>query len=137
MSAYLHKQQHQHREAAGRSLAMRSVLTILVLLAATGVASAHAALDHAVPRVGSTVTQAPKEVVLWFTERLEPTFSSIEVRNEQGAPVTTGKAAVSGDRTQLRVSLKKLPAGTYKVIWHVLSIDTHRTEGSFTFRVGP
>lgn len=116
---------------------MRSVLTILVLLAATEIASAHAALDHAVPRVGSTVTQAPKEVVLWFTEQLEPTFSSIEVRNEQGAAVTAGRAAVGGDRTQLRVPLKKLSAGTYRVIWRVLSVDTHRTEGNFTFRVGP
>ncbi|MSP32816.1 MAG: hypothetical protein EXR03_08360 [Pseudolabrys sp.] len=28
-------------------------------------------------------------------------------------------------------------AGTYKVIWRVLSVDTHRSQGNFTFRVGP
>ena len=76
-------------------------------------------------------------MVLWFTEKLEPAFSSIEVRNEQGASVTTSKATVVGDRTQMRVSLKSLPPGTYKVFWRVLSVDTHRTEGNFTFRVGP
>ena len=104
--------------------------------AAPATAFAHAQLDHAAPKVGSTVDQSPKEVVLWFTEKLEPAFSSIEVRNEQGATVSTGKATVVGDRTQLRVPLKSLPPGAYKVIWRVLSVDTHRTQGDFTFRVG-
>ena len=35
-----------------------------------------------------------------------------------------------------RVGLKPLAAGTYRVHWHVLSVDTHTTQGSFTFRVG-
>ena len=100
-------------------------------------AEAHALLDHASPRVGNTVTPAPREVVLWFTQKLEPAFSSIEVRNEQGASVTTGNATVIGDRTQMRVTLKALPKGTYKVLWRVLSVDTHRTQGDFSFHVGP
>jgi methionine-rich copper-binding protein CopC len=29
-----------------------------------------------------------------------------------------------------------LSPGTYRVHWHVLSVDTHKTEGSFSFRVG-
>ncbi|HJS62184.1 MAG TPA: copper resistance protein CopC, partial [Pseudolabrys sp.] len=29
------------------------------------------------------------------------------------------------------------PPGTYKVFWRVLSVDTHRAQGDFTFRVGP
>jgi copper resistance protein C len=115
---------------------MRVITTIAVLFATAGSAFAHAHLDHAAPKVGSTVAQSPKEVVLWFTEKLEPAFSSIEVRNEQGAAVSTGKATVVGDRTQLRVQVKSLPAGTYKVIWRVLSVDTHRTQGDFSFRVG-
>jgi methionine-rich copper-binding protein CopC len=99
-------------------------------------AEAHALLDHASPRVGNTVTPAPSEVVLWFTQKLEPAFSSIEVRNEQGASVTTDKATVIGDRTQMRVPLKAVPKGTYKVFWRVLSVDTHRTQGDFSFHVG-
>ena len=114
------------------------ILVVTALLCTTPtVARSHAFLDHASPRVGNTVTPATKEVVLWFTQQLEPAFSSIEVRNEQGAPVTAGKATVGGNRTQLRVPLKALPPGNYKVIWRVLSVDTHRTEGNFTFRVGP
>ena len=92
-------------------------------------------LDRASPKVGSTVDSAPKEIVLWFTEKLEPAFSTVEVRNEHGATVRTGKATVSGDRTQLRVPLQALPPGTYKVNWRVLSVDTHATQGDFSFKV--
>jgi copper resistance protein C len=116
---------------------MRIILTFGLMLITTGIAWAHAYLDHASPRVGNTVSQAPKEVMLWFTEKIEPAFSAIEVRNEQGALVSSGKATVVGDRTQMRVPVKALPSGIYKVIWRVLSVDTHRTQGDFTFRVGP
>ena len=100
-------------------------------------ALAHARLDHASPKVGSTVAPAPREVVLSFTEKVEPAFSAIEVRNAQGTAVDAGKATVSGDGMQLRIALKTLPPGTYKVIWRVLSVDTHRTQGDFSFHVGP
>ena len=99
---------------------------------------AHAHLDHASPAVGSTVAQPPKDVFLWFTEALEAKFSTIEVRDAQGRPVQAGSATLArGNTAQLRVPLKALPPGTYKVIWRVLSVDTHRTQGDFTFRVGP
>ncbi|MGH6741091.1 MAG: copper homeostasis periplasmic binding protein CopC [Bradyrhizobium sp.] len=106
-----------------------------ILLPATSV-HAHARLDHASPAVGS-VGPAPKSVTLWFTESLEPAFSTIEVQNAQGVTVQSGKASVDpANRTQLHVSLKALAPGTYKVIWRVLSVDTHRTQGDFTFSVG-
>lgn len=119
---------------------MRTVLAILIVsaltIAAPKGAAAHARLDHATPKVGSTVTAAPKQIVLTFTEKLEPAFSSIEVRDAKGADVQTGKARGGSDRTQLRVQLKSLPPGTYTVIWKALSVDTHRTQGTFTFTVG-
>jgi hypothetical protein len=100
-------------------------------------ALAHAMLDHASPRVGSSQPTGPREVRLWFTQKLEPAFSTVEVRSESGAVMSSGKAQVDGaDRTQLRVALKPLSPGTYKVIWRVLSVDTHRTQGDFSFRVG-
>jgi copper resistance protein C len=30
-----------------------------------------------------------------------------------------------------------LPPGVYRVNWHVLSVDSHKTQGSFTFEVRP
>ena len=106
----------------------------LLLLLVTGEASAHAVLDHAEPRVGNTVATAPREVTLWFTQKLESAFSSITVINSAGQRVDTGKTRVSGN--QMSISLRSGGAGTYRVNWRVLSVDTHRTDGSFTFRVG-
>ena len=36
----------------------------------------------------------------------------------------------------MHIGLKPLNAGTYKVHWHAVSVDTHTTEGDFTFTVG-
>jgi copper resistance protein C len=107
----------------------------LLLVLATGVAQAHAFLDHAEPRVGNKVASAPREVTLWFTQKLEPAFSTVTVTNASGQRVDTGKARVSGN--QMSVSLRSGGTGTYHVTWHVLSVDTHTTDGNFTFEVGP
>jgi methionine-rich copper-binding protein CopC len=36
----------------------------------------------------------------------------------------------------MRVSVGSLATGTYTVTWHALSVDTHKTQGSFSFTVG-
>jgi methionine-rich copper-binding protein CopC len=106
----------------------------LLLLLATGEASAHAILDHAEPRVGNKVATAPHEVTLWFTQKLEPAFSAITVTDSAGQRVDTGKTSVNG--SQMSVPLRPGGAGTYHVKWHVLSLDSHTTDGSFAFHVG-
>jgi copper resistance protein C len=110
------------------------IASLLLMPLATTAARAHAFLDHATPLVGSTVPAAPHEVALWFTQNLEPAFSSVEVTDAGGARVDQGKAAVSANT--MRIGLKSLSPGTYRVRWHALSVDTHTTEGSFTFHVG-
>lgn len=118
---------------------MKRTLTIIAVVSAVlfpATALAHAMLDHASPKVGSSSPAAPREVVLWFTENLEPAFSTIEVRSESGSLVSSGKAHVDAGN-ELRIALKTLGPGTYKVSWRVLSVDTHRTQGDFSFRVGP
>lgn len=117
---------------------LRSSLGLLLLLLISltaGEACAHAFLDHAEPRVGNKVGSPPKEVTLWFTQKLEPAFSSVTVTGPSGQRVEAGKARVSGN--QMSVSLKGGGAGTYHVNWRVLSVDAHTTDGSFTFEVGP
>jgi len=111
---------------------------LAVLLWGAAGAGAHAFLDRADPRVGSTVKTPPGQVRIWFTERLEPAFSSVRVVNEAGERIDRGNSQVDpSDLTLLRVSLPPLPPGAYKVIWRVLSVDSHVTEGDFTFRVAP
>lgn len=110
------------------------VISLLAALLATNAAQAHAFLDHANPLVGSTVAAAPREVTLTFTQSLEPAFSTVTVTGPNGTRVDAGKAQVSGNT--MRIGLKSAGPGTYRVRWHALSVDTHTTQGNFSFRVG-
>lgn len=112
------------------TFAISALLTIMAGTAAT----AHAFLEHADPRVGSTVPAAPPEVVLSYNQNLEPAFSSVEVTDASGARVDLGKPRINA--SVMRVGLKQLPPGTYRVHWQVLSVDTHTSEGNFSFHVG-
>ena len=98
---------------------------------------AHAFFDHANPAVGSMVPTAPEAVTMWFTQELEPAFTTATVTDVSGNTVDRGPAQIDPkEPTVLRVALKKLSPGTYTVSWHALSVDTHTTTGHFTFTVG-
>jgi len=113
-------------------------LILPALLLAAPPAFAHAFLKNASPPVGSDLPVSPAEVTITFTEGVEPAFSTIEVQNAQGQRVDKADPhLVDGGQTKLAVNLQKLPPGPYRVIWHATSVDTHKTEGSFTFSVSP
>lgn len=116
-----------------RSLIAASL--VLICLGAPA-ARAHAMLDHASPRVGSVVRSSPGEVRLWFTEALEPRFSNAELCSAAGAVVATG-AVERGHPRELAIRVRSLAPGRYKVIWKVISTDSHRSEGDFSFEVAP
>ena len=122
---------------------MHRALSCLVLAGAltcagTGMARAHAFLDRATPSVGSTVHTPPTEVRIQFTENLEPAYSAARVEDSSGATVSIADAHVDGrEPSVLIVPLGALKPGRYKVIWKVLSVDTHVTNGTFNFAVAP
>jgi len=117
----------------------RLILLAALLPAATLPAAsvdAHAFLDHAVPAVGSTVTTAPKQVQMFFTEELEPAFSGATIADAGGRAIAAGRAVFDPrNKAEMALNLPPLAPGHYKVSWHALSVDTHRTEGSFGFDV--
>ncbi|HXC89394.1 MAG TPA: copper resistance CopC family protein [Stellaceae bacterium] len=119
-----------------RIIAGAPVFAVALALTAHG-ALAHAFLDHASPAVGSSVPSPPAAVKMWFTQQLEPAFTTATVTDQSGNSVDSAVARVDPqDPTELQVPLKPLPPGTYTVAWHALSVDTHTTQGHFTFAVG-
>jgi methionine-rich copper-binding protein CopC len=117
---------------------LRATLGLAAIVTFASAALAHAFLDHASPAVGSTVRTAPAAVRIWFTQKLEPAFSTIKVIDAKGNVVASSNKAVdASDRTLLRLPVPPLPAGTYRVVWRVLSVDTHVSEGDFTFDIAP
>jgi methionine-rich copper-binding protein CopC len=120
-----------------RKIVTAALAAYIALIAAAPAALAHAFLDHASPAVGSAVPTAPAAVTLWFTQDLEPAFSSVTVTDQAGQRVDLGNVQIpQGTPAELQVGLRPLAAGTYTVSWHVVSVDTHPTQGTFTFQVG-
>ena len=75
---------------------------------------------------------------MWFTQELELPFSRVKVEGSNGTPVAASDKAVDAtDRTLMRMALPPLAPGKYRVLWHVLSVDSHVTEGDYTFEVVP
>jgi methionine-rich copper-binding protein CopC len=117
---------------------MRTKIFIFLLMALVmqSATQAHAFLDHAEPKVGST-GDPPTEVKIWFTEEVEPAFSTIQVMDANGKQIDKKDTHLDEkDKTLLIVSVPKdLPAGEYKVVWSVVARDTHHTHGDFKFTV--
>jgi methionine-rich copper-binding protein CopC len=106
------------------------------MLVSVSSAWAHAFIDHAEPRVGSKLDSPPSAVRIWFTEALEPALSKIQVFDSKGTEVDNRDAKIDpANRQLLIVTLPVIKAGKYKVVWRVVSVDTHSTNGSFEFEV--
>ena len=114
----------------------RVILSLLIVLLSLVRLEGHAFLQRAEPRVGSTAQTSPAEVRIWFTENIEPAFSTIQVFDASGKEVDKRDVYLDGsNHALLHVSLPLLQPGVYRVVWRVVSVDTHLTNGDFTFRV--
>lgn len=112
-------------------------LAASVLLASTGTAFAHAHL-HAASPADKAVTAAPTEIDLTFTEELNLAFSGAELLGPDGKAIKLGDGTLKEGGKLLMVPISApLAPGDYKVNWHVLSTDGHKTNGSYGFTVKP
>jgi methionine-rich copper-binding protein CopC len=115
-----------------------SVVAVVVASLSGNAAFAHAELQSAEPAAGSAATTSPHEIRLTFSEVVIPKFSGVELRDQAGKPISTGKPAVDpANKNVLVVPIgEELPPGNYKVEWHAVSEDTHREKGNYSFSVG-
>ncbi|MDR7483547.1 MAG: copper resistance protein CopC [Armatimonadota bacterium] len=121
--------------------ALRAVMPAVVAALAAGAAwpapaVAHAVLERALPAPGSAIATPPDQVVLVFSEPIEPRFSAASVRDARGQSVS-GPAQAGDDGRTLLLPLSELPTGIFTVRWRVLSaVDGHVTSGAHLFGVG-
>jgi len=121
-----------------RTLTIKIIASLAFAAVATA-AFAHAQLQKATPAVGGTVSASPTEIRLKFSEGVEPRFSGIALAAQDGATEATGKPSVDpADNSVLVATIaQKLKPGVYKVTWRAVSVDTHKTQGSFNFTIAP
>ncbi|WP_019579385.1 copper homeostasis periplasmic binding protein CopC [Pseudomonas mandelii] len=118
---------------------LKNALTTTALLGSLLAASsafAHAHLKSQTPAADSTV-QAPTELRLVFSEGVEATFTKVKI-SKDGADVPVKSLATEGSdkKTLVVTPAAPLAAGDYKVKWHAVSVDTHKSEGAYRFKVG-
>jgi methionine-rich copper-binding protein CopC len=127
-----------HKEQTMRTILSSAGLAALASVALTGAAYAHAHLEAALPAVNGTVKTAPTELDLKFSEELNLKFTGVKVTGPDKKEVKTENAMLMGGDKTFMVNLPEgLAAGTYRVEWHALSQDGHKTHGSYTFTVKP
>ncbi len=111
------------------------VAGLIVLCGGQAPAQAHAALTKATPAAGTIVQEAPKQVVLTFSEPVAPVNDKIQVIGPDGKRADTGKPEANGAVLTIRLK-DNLVRGTYLVSFRVISADSHPVPGGYTFSYG-
>ncbi len=131
-----------------RLLLMAFSLAFLLFLLFPQDAKAHAILLHSDPGKDTILSASPDQIHMWFSEGLNPTFSTAyvvragnsaaNVQKDIKTHVDNGDAHVSATNTkEMDVSLKpNLPSAVYVVLYRTQSAeDGHILYGSFLFVV--
>jgi len=132
MKAIINRVIHQ------RFLVFAVPLALCLTLLFPAIASAHAILLRSDPAKDSVLSIAPKQVRMWYSEALNPAFSTAVVVNGENKRVDNRDAHVSSsDQTEMDVTLQpNLPPAVYIVIWRTDSAaDGHILRGSFIFSI--
>lgn len=119
-------------------VALIAALTGVMLPALARPTYAHAVIVRSEPAANARLDEPPHEIRLWFTEPLEASYSSIELRDASGNVISTPPSYIEpSDDHQMVLMTGELPEGLYTVVWrNVSSADGHRQTGSFPFVIG-
>jgi len=136
------------RAVVHRLVLMAFSLAFLLFLLFPQEVNAHAILLRSDPAKGSTLSASPDQIRMWFSENLNPAFSTAYIVNAANSAanvqkdvkthVDKGDAHVSvADSKEMDVSLKpNLPSAVYVVLYRTQSADDgHILSGYFIFTV--
>lgn len=118
------------------------ILLVAAALIVPASAIAHPKLVSATPAPNAVVAP-PVKLELAFSETLVAKFSGVDLTMtdmpgmKMASPMKmpVAVALASDGKTMVVTLARPLPRGAYKLDWHAVSTDTHREQGSFTFKV--
>ncbi|HEU4792504.1 MAG TPA: copper resistance CopC family protein, partial [Nitrolancea sp.] len=113
------------------------LLALFVWMALPGSTLAHAEFLRSNPESGASLSSPPSRVDIWFSEKVAPGVSSIQLYDADRRPVESNGSTVDpNDAHHLSVDLPSLAPGVYTVVWaNVSSDDGHPAKGGFAFTV--
>lgn len=112
------------------------------LLTYAGAAQAHAKLTASNPAANATVV-SPAHITLGFSEKLVEKFSGADLamidmpgmKMNASMKMTVKTTLAADGKTMMLMPAKRLTPGTYKLDYHAVTSDTHRINGSYSFKV--
>lgn len=117
---------------------LRSALAaaLLATVPAPAVALFHNHLVKSSPTADEALAAAPKEIRLWFAEKVEPKFSSVTLLKPDSTKIEVSKARATDDPKSIVVDVvAAVPAGQYTVVWRTAGDDGHAVRGRYAFSV--
>lgn len=97
---------------------------------------AHAILVKSQPPADSTVAESPKQVDVWFNDKVGSEYKALAVINSAGKRVDNKDATQETfDQSHLFTTVTDLPPDTYTVRYRVVSLDTHIVTGKYKFTI--
>lgn len=109
---------------------------ILSLLFQVNVVMAHAALVKSDPPRRASLSLPPKQIQLWFNEKIEGSYASVTVFDSNKNLITENSPeAIADDPKSILLNLPQIEPGRYTVHYRVMSIDGHVIESSFDFNI--
>ena len=108
---------------------------VIALVSIGRTAAAHSFPEQEDPSAGATVPATPAQVTIKYDAPIEKLFDSLQVLDAAGQDKAAGAPQGSADGHELSVPVAPLSPGEYTVKWRVVGIDTHHTEGSYSFSV--
>ena len=111
---------------------------MVLAIAWSSEAAAHAVLTHTTPHTNASVPIAPAAVQLDFNEPVEASFGAIRLYDEQGSPIAAGELShPEGEAESVAVEVPgPLGEGVFTVTYRVVSADGHPVSGGFSFGIG-
>jgi methionine-rich copper-binding protein CopC len=111
-------------------------LTLIASFALPLPAFAHAIMVKSQPAADSTIAESPKQVDVWFNDKVGSEYKALAVIDSAGKRVDNKDIEQETfDQSHLYVTIPKLAAGTYIVRYRVVSLDTHIVTGKYKFTI--
>ena len=119
-----------------RVAAFVTSLVMLSLLFQVNSVMAHATLVKSDPPRRASLSSPPKQIQLWFNEKIEGSYASVSVLDSNKNSVTENSPeVVLDDPKSVILNLPQIEPGRYTVQYRVMSVDGHVIESSFDFSI--
>ncbi len=112
------------------------LMAILSLLWHSNPVMAHAALVKSDPPRRATLSTPPKQIQLWFNEKIEGAYASVVLLDSNKKSLTENNPeVVADDPKSVVLNIPEIGTGKYTIQYRVMSVDGHVIESSFDFNI--